>query len=108
MAVALYLLQLLEPMHFLDEPDDVGANIGWPRRDQVFQALVAFAVQRSRRVLEVRQIATHRPHEPGDAIAKSFGALCAGLALTSLVDEPAKCRRDAIRLILQPIPVPRQ
>src|SRR4029079_9842238 len=47
-------------------------------------------------------------YERGDAVARAASPLGSRLSLACLVDQTADCGRDAVRLVLEPIPVTRE
>src|SRR4029079_11666387 len=100
--------ELLQSFHFRDQPQNVLAHVLRPRVDQALEGFVRLAVERAGRFLEVGQVAAHRPHEAGDAVAKAAGALGSRLSLACFIDQTADCGRDAVRLVLEPIPVARE
>jgi len=88
--------------------EDVIADVGRPRRDELTDFRAVLRVERTRRLLEVGEIAGHSPHERAGRLACEARALLVGLALSRVVDEPADGSRDPLGLLLEPLPVARK
>ena len=84
------------------------ADVLGPGGDPLREALVVLREERAGRLLVAGQVPRHRGHEAAGRLASEPRTFLARSALPRLVDEAAQRGRDAVRLLLEPVPVPRQ